>query len=391
MGAKAKSKEPAGEVRPGPAADRPGQSLYLVYGEDEFKAAAHAKRLVEQLCPPAEQALGLELIDGQADTIEQAVTAIRRCLDAVLTVGFFGGRKTVWLRDATFFNEGEPGRFDDVKTAVARLTEEIKAGLPEGQVLVITADKVDGRSAFFKACKAAGAVAEYAVSESAYYAAEQATQFADHAFAEAGLQIDPQTMTRFLDRCGNQSRQIMQEVEKLRLYLGQGKSVSEGDVRLLVAPTREAITWDLADAFGRRDLPDALRTLRLLLFQKAKDHVLLLGLISRLRELIVFRSCIDQRWLRVTGEGRWAKADWQGPEDATAQVELLLGRSPASLHPYRRKTLAEQALRFEQAELARCHQLAVQTYDRLLSGTASGDVLLELFLLRALGGTRHAA
>jgi DNA polymerase-3 subunit delta len=391
MGAKAKAQASGEDAVRGAGGGDPGTSLYLVHGEDELKVTACAKRLIDQLCPPAEQALNLEIVDAMADRIEPAVEAVRQCLGAVLTVGLFGGRKVVWLRNATFFNEGEPGRFDDVKAAVAQLTEEIKKGLPEDHVLVVTAGKVDGRSAFFKACKAAGKVEEFAISEKPYEAAAQATEFAGHAFAEAGLQIDPQTLGRFLDRCGNQSRQIAQEVEKLRLYLGKGKSVSEADVRLMVAPTREGIAWDLADAFGRRDLVDALRTLRLLLFQRAKDHVLLLGLISRIRELMVFRACLDQRWIRVTGEGRWAKAEWQGPADAAAPLEAVLGRAPASLHWYRLKTMAEQAQRFESAELSRCHHLALETYERMISGAAGGDVLLELFLIRALGGTRHAA
>lgn len=383
------SKAGGGDAKEGAA----GMSapLYLVFGDDEYRAATRAREIVGALCPAAEQDLGLEVVDGSARNSDEALAAIRRCIEAVRTLGFFGGRKVVWLRDATFFHDGEPGRFEDVKAAVGWLTDEIKAGLPEGNTLVITAAKVDGRSAFYKACKAAGAVEPFNIETSGWKAAEQASGFARQLFAEAGLRVGEGALASFLDRCGLQSRQIAQEVEKVSLYLGDRKEVAVGDIRAIVSPTREAAGWDLADAFGQRDVAAALGVLRQLAFQKVAPHVMLLGIMSRIRELMAYRECLDQGWVRMTGDGKWAKAEWAGPESAAAKIEAVLGRAPGAVHSYRLKVLCSQARGFDPAELARCHGLAVEAYERLITGAADGDVLVELFLIKTLGGESRAA
>ncbi|MBI2438924.1 MAG: hypothetical protein HYV36_08965, partial [Lentisphaerae bacterium] len=63
----------------------------LLVGEDQFSAQAAARERIDRFIPPAEQTLGLEVVDAQADKIDQALTALRRCLEAIRTVGFLGG------------------------------------------------------------------------------------------------------------------------------------------------------------------------------------------------------------------------------------------------------------------------------------------------------------
>ena len=65
----------------------------LICGNDEYLVTSHAREWVDAVCPTDEQALGLELVEGKASTIDEAVYALDGVLAALRTVGLFGGKK----------------------------------------------------------------------------------------------------------------------------------------------------------------------------------------------------------------------------------------------------------------------------------------------------------
>lgn len=371
-------------AKPVPAKPREA-SLHLIYGEDEYLVATRARELVDRLCPPAEQAFGLEIVEARAGTGAEAVAAIRRCLEALQTIGFLGGRKVVWLRDANFLS----GASDEVHAVVEDLVKMIKTGFSPGQVLVVSAAKVDGRSAFFKACQAAGELQEFALPEKSYQVEEQAVAWVATAFRKAGLRGSDAALDEFLERTGPGSRQIAQEVEKLRIYLGDRKEVGSEDVEAIVSRSREAEAWDFADAVGLRDLPDALRVLRLLLFQGGNAIGLLISLENRFRDLILYRQCLDRGWLRVTGDARWRKAEWKSVPEVDAFLSSI-PRDPRKLHPYRFLKLLEQAAKYSVQELLRCQALVIEAHEAFVSGSPQTKDLLPEFLVIRLLGTGKA-
>ena len=101
----------------------PAKPLYLVCGNDEYEVSNHVRALVNRLCPDEEQALSLETIDGAADNTAEAVEAIKQCVEALCTVGLFGGKKVVWLRDANFFTDNAVGKTQDTKERVKQFAE----------------------------------------------------------------------------------------------------------------------------------------------------------------------------------------------------------------------------------------------------------------------------
>ena len=50
--------------------------VHLIYGEDDFLAHQAAEKIVNALCPPEEQALGMETIEGDAANSDEAIERI---------------------------------------------------------------------------------------------------------------------------------------------------------------------------------------------------------------------------------------------------------------------------------------------------------------------------
>lgn len=362
--------------------------MWLFWG-DEFLAGRQARELVNRLCPPDRQSLGLEICNGRADeSPDVAIRALQQCRSALNTVGLFSADKTVWLRDADFFNEGRVGRQAAVKAEIARLVDEIKRGLMPGQRLVISATKVDRRSAFYKACQTLGEVREFAVPEKGWERERYARELLGALLKEQGLSAQPAAMEALVGKVGDNARLMHLELEKLRCYLGPRTEITDDDVHTIVSSSREAAGWDLADAVGSRKLADALRVLRQLLFQREQPFLLIMMLQTRIRELLLFRICLDQGWARISGRSM----QWRGAGEAQTLLDGLPDQmNPVKVHPFRAYVLCEQAARFTREELVRAQRILLEAHEGMLQAQMPADLLLELGIVKILGHERHAA
>jgi DNA polymerase-3 subunit delta len=361
-------------------------SVYLVVG-DEFQVAERARELADRLVPPDQAMMGREIIEADASTADEAVAVLGRCLSALQTVGLFSTDLLVWLKGAAFLAPGGAGGTQAAKPRLEALTALISGGLPPGQTLLITAPAVDKRTAFYKACRAAGEIIEFAVPEKARDAERAAAALLEDFLRGAGLRMRGEARQALLERAGTDSRQLSSEVQKLACYVGQRAEAGIEDVRAIVSATREGVGWDLADAVANRRLPQALALVRQLLFQGESAIGLIITLENRLLELRLFREGLDRGWLRITGGGRQRQAEW-GPLPDTIEQTFAedLGRDPRRQHPYRLLVLASQAAGFSGAALGRAVALAAETHARLVSSSLPPAWELEMFLVRLLAG-----
>jgi len=367
--------------------------VFLIFGNDEYPVSVNAKKTVERLCPPDQQAFGLEIIEGAVETVAEAVAAIQQCLGALRTVSFLmGGNKVVWLRDVTFLSDStKAGKAVDTKAELAKLTAEIKAGWGDEQILIINAGKVDKRSAFYKACKAQGELMEYALPERGGQAEKTIRARAKQMLAREGLTMDQAAFNAFMDRTGIDTRLIGQEITKLLLYLGGKGQVSKEVVDLIVAPSREEMGYALTDAVGRRNMMESLSVLKRLVFQKAKPFVLMISLEKMFSQFLILQAALDRGWLRIESSGSWTQAKWAESDEVEQGLSALGNDNPKKMHPFRLAKLAEQARGFSREELVYYLERVIQTHERMISaGHMPQELLLELLIIEIAGRYRRA-
>jgi DNA polymerase-3 subunit delta len=364
-----------------------------VCGSDDYLVEQQARRIVEARVPAADRTLGLEVVDGRVDTGDAAVQAIRQCLEAVQTPGFFGSGKLVWLKNASFLNpQVRPGDSDLVKERLAGLTALIKGGIPDGQGLLISALTVARNTSFFKACQAAGEVSDFGSSDKAWELEKLARERLNGLLHEFRLQMTEEVRERFLQRVGASTRMMANELEKLRVYLGAaGERVAAADVDAIVSVGREAMAWDLTDAMGERNAPALVDALRRLEAQNENPIGLVTMAESRIRDLLVLRQAMDQHWLEVREGERGATCRWKEPLPAGADALLAaLPRDPRSVAPFVQKKIAAQAVRYTLAELRRARLLLMELREKLVSSSTPPEALLEGALLRVVGWRKSA-
>ncbi len=353
-------------------------NVYLFYGNDEYLVGTNARKRVDAICPEAEQSLSLEMIDGNAAKIDDAAAALDQCVAAFRTVGLFGGKKVVWFRDASFFKNAVIMKNEKVKRLLGELASDIKAGLADDQFLIISAPGVDKRSAFYKAVNEAGEVTEYAIPERDYEARPVALKRAVSLFKREGFTIDSAAADAFVEKTGFETRQIMNEVEKMVLYKGDEKNIVVADVQIITSASSEAIAWDFTDAVAERKLGDAIRLFRQLIFQKESPVRLIIAIESLFQNLLRFREYMDAGWYRLNGN----RIQWSNDPELDDYFSDLAD-DPRKMHWFRSGKFANQASAYSVKRLAASKRLVVDTHERMLSGgSIPHDLMLETLLAK---------
>ena len=365
-------------------------TVCLICGTDDYLVDSAARERVNQFVPASEREFGVEIVDGRKDTGDEVRKAVDACMEAVQTPGFFGAHKVTWLRDATFLTGG--GRVSETiaaKEAVEKLTGWLTGGLLDGQVLVITATKVLRSSVFFKVCQKQGEVEDFGGSFKGWELEKLASQRLDGLLKKAGLSIDSNAHSEFLNRVGYDTRLLVQEVEKLRVYVGGNGRVTVRDVREITSVGREAEAWDLLDAFGERKPLEVLATLNRMDGQKGIGIMIATMLEKRVRELLVLREAFDRKWVTGGAGSACAWAPDLSPEAAALLNELPV--NPKTINAWALKTRLPHALKYTLQELRIARFRLLELREKLVSTGLPERFLLETALLRIVGNRNRSA
>jgi len=315
--------------------------LIFLYGEEGFARDRAARQIVERYVPADARDFNLTTFYGKdVDS--------RRILEEVQTLPVFAPHRVVLVRDAHQLSAAD----------LDLLTDYLAKPLAE-TLLVFVADKIDKRRKFFQQFQKHGLLLEFRPLYD-----NQVPAFIREQLQEDGLQITEEAMELFCRRMGNQLAAIVVEIGKLRSYLGERRLVDVADIQAVVCDLRSNSVFELNDAIGRRQAPEALRLLSRLLADGEAPLGLLTMIVRHFRQL----------WKIV-----------ELLEEGVAGREL-----PARIgvNPYFINGLVTQARNFTRAELEAAFRRFLETDLALKSSGAHASVLLEQLVLEIGWGAR---
>jgi len=268
----------------------------------------------------------------------------------------------------------------DYRDESGLLEEFIKAGVPSDAVLIFTAVTVDRRKRIFKMIGEVGSVLEFKLERERSGALSPASidQLVSRAFDGSGKRLAPAARRLIHQRAGTDPAAVAMELEKLDLYVGDAREITEGDVRESFRDLAESWIFDFTRALARREAGSAVTLLRHL-FAQGEHPLRLVALIAReLRLLLLARDCLTH-----TLAGQWnprvsfpAFRDRLWPSLSEAERDAFAG-----VHPYVAYLALQNASRASTAGLQR-GVLALQKLDiKLKSSAGDARILLESLVL----------
>jgi DNA polymerase-3 subunit delta len=240
---------------------------YVVLGPEAHLRRNAIELVREAAVAPDAAAFNLTEFDGEAALMADVVAAAN-------TFPMLAPRRMVIVRDARPLDAAEA----EVLGAYLRA--------PQARtVLVLAAADLDRRTTFFKLLAQHCAVVE---AEKLKGAAVQ--RWAAERIRAQGGRISPGALRRLVDLTGADLDVLASEIDKLLLYSEGDGRIPDAAVDELVQNSRQVGIFELTDAIGRGDRPQALRVLGGL-FDAGEAAGRILGMLARhFRQVLIVKD-----------------------------------------------------------------------------------------------------
>ncbi len=271
-------------------------NIHLVYGTDDGSVTESALKLFNQLKPEGGEDFSNDIIDGNADNAENAHEIASETIQALLTLPFFGGNKVVWLKRANFLGTDRTGESARAKEGVENLLETLEKGLGDDIIFIISAPAIHKSRRFFKFLKANASLTEKNKLDTSKDGWEEAViQMIEKRATKHSLEFEQEAMDLFVNLAGEDTRQVVNELEKLDLYLGtERRTVVLDDVRKLVPLSRAGVIFEIGSAVQKGDGSRALELIDQQLDRgESAIAVLRAALIPTIRNLFMAKSITE--------------------------------------------------------------------------------------------------
>lgn len=325
----------------------PTVKVHILHGDDEHAMTVQVEALRGAVgaSDPSMADLNTARLDGRSASLDEMVRAVQ-------VMPFLAARRLVVLTEplARLNTAEEQQRF-----------QGLLASAPESSlVVVLLATPKENRSAKAKdealiawAAKAGPAVATQLLG---LPRGERMTDWIIDQARRSGGQFKRDAAGLLAEMLGSDTRLAATEIEKLLLYVNFARPVDVEDVERLSVRSAQANIFDMVDAMGGRNSPQALKLLEQLL--EEQDALAIFGMITRqFRLLLLARTALQDG---VSGE---------------AALSQVLGTPP-----FVARKIMNQAKQFNLPSLEAIYRRLLEIDRDSKTGVMDGDLSLCLLV-----------
>jgi len=357
---------------------------HAIIGTDEGRVKEVALRLVQQLAPADSGDFGTEIVEGQADNAEHAGRICADVIMALQTLPFFGGGKIVWLKGANFLGDSQTGRAQDAVEGFERILDVLESGLPPDIRLIVSASAIDKRRTAYKRLSKISAIDVHDKPDTSKTGWEGAVMGQIQGrVRELGLIFESGALELLVQLCGDDTRQLANELEKIDLYLGDRRRCGLATVRGMVSMSRAGVLWEIGNAIGARDLPRALDLLGTLLYQgESAIGLLLAAIVPKVRNLLIIKELTSKNPVHTASYDSFSRSLEALPAHVTAHLPRKKDGSGFNVYPLF-LSMAE-ARKFTLEELHEGLEACLNANEKLVTTQLDAKVVLERLLVGLL-------
>lgn len=248
-------------------------SLYLLYGEELFLLENNLKK-IRKLFGETVKGINYVLIDD---------TNVKELIQDIETPAFGYEKKLIIARNTGLFkSEGKRKNkeLSDLKDKIKDYLNENIDIINQGVILVFVEEDADSRLKLFKTLDKLGTVCRFDFQKPVQI--EKRVKAICNAYE---VKIDDSTLRYFIEICGTNMQDVINEIRKLIEYAGKGGTIKKEDVDSLTIKKLEAVIFDLTDNLGQKQTRKALDVLKNLIYNKDPIQRILVMLYNHFKKL----------------------------------------------------------------------------------------------------------
>lgn len=274
--------------------------VYCLYGEEEYRRDQALNQLLDALLMEGARDLNL-------DQIRPGEPGMPSILGSARTLPFLASRRVVLIRGVEDLSK------EQQEDLLAYLNDPSPTSC-----LVLAGKRLDLRTRLAAAIQKKGILLRFDRLE-----ADSVKESLLAAAKEQGIRLQPEAISLLMALVGDDFRQLIYNVEKVALFVGERKEISAKDIEALVGETRVRSIFQLTDAVSGRDLDVALRCLTSLL-GSGEEPLAVLGMLARQIRLLIQAKALQEQ---ATPVSRMTHALGLPPRVVAALAEHSISRS----------------------------------------------------------------
>lgn len=103
------------------------------------------------------------------------------------------------------------------------------------------------------------------------------------------VKIDNSTAKYFIENCGTNMQDLINEVRKLIEYVGENGVITNKEVDILCIKQIDSVIFDLTDNLGKKDIAKAMQVLKELVYEKEPIQKILITLYNHFKKLYIVK------------------------------------------------------------------------------------------------------
>lgn len=258
------------------------KNLYLLYGEELF--------LLENILKKIKNIFG-ECIKG-INYINIDDTNISELINDIETPAFGYEKKLLIVRNSGILKKEGKRKNTELSNLREKISSYIKENIDiinDSVVLVIIEEDIDNKQELYKIFDKFGVVCNFE------YQKPIQIQKRLKAICNAyHVDIDDSSLKYFIEVCGTNMQELINEIRKLIEYAGNGGKIEKIDIDKLCIKKLETIIFDLTDNLGKKETQRALQVLKNLIANKEPIQKILITLYNHFKKLYITKLAVKE-------------------------------------------------------------------------------------------------
>ena len=260
--------------------------MYLFYGEELYLLENAVKKIKKLF---GELILGINYIQINETNVSNLISDIE-------TPAFGYDKKLIIIRDTGLLKKirgHTPGRTeksnDELQKKIAKYIKE-NINTIKNTVVLIFIEKDISKCELEKVIEENGVVCNFETLKPMEI--KRRIKAICNAYS---VNIDEKVLQLFIETCGTNMQNLINEIRKLIEYAGDGGTITKEAIDKLSIKDFNSVIFDLTDNLGKKDIKKALDILKELLYNKEPIQKILITLYNHFKKLYLTKLALEER------------------------------------------------------------------------------------------------
>lgn len=254
-------------------------AIYLFFGEESYLLETKVKKIKREFG---------NLVTG-INFIQIDDTNVKELISDIETPAFSYEKKLIIAKNTGLFKKekktAKGPELENTKQSnkIAEYINE-NISLINDAVELVFVEEAAEKNELYKAIEKNGTIIEFGALK-----LPELIQNIQKICAAYKVNIDSNTAKYFIECCGTNMQDLINEIRKLIEFVGANGIITNREVDLLCIKQIDSVIFDLTDNLGKKDISKAIQVLRELIYEKEPIQKILITLYNHFKKLYIVK------------------------------------------------------------------------------------------------------